>query len=151
MVGWVIPASLKTHDSYLLNHTHAHTHAHWGFSGIQKKILSTQCCHIFYTMGPGPGLVARVLWLYCMQLASSGVGGVRRVQLALLYVGSCVGVLLWMFWMRLESSDIRCGGGASGAIRRRLAAPVAHPQHPMTLAACNTATRHVPPALALTP
>ena len=25
--GWEIPASLKTHDSYLLNHTHAHTHA----------------------------------------------------------------------------------------------------------------------------
>jgi len=34
------------------------------------------------TMGPGPGLVARVLWLYCMRLASSGVGGVRRVRLA---------------------------------------------------------------------
>ena len=35
-------------------------------------------------MGPGPGLVARVLWLYCMRLASlaSGVGGVRRVRLA---------------------------------------------------------------------
>jgi len=32
-----------------------------------------------------------------------------------------------------------------------LAAPVAHPKHPMTLAACNTATRHVPPALALAP
>ena len=30
-----------------------------------------------------------------------------------------------------------------------LAAPAARPQHPMTLAACNTATRHVPPALAL--
>ena len=27
----------------------------------------------------------------------------------------------------------------------------ARPQHPMTLAACNTATRHVPPALALAP
>jgi len=26
--------------------------------------------------------VARVLWLYCMRLASSGVGGVRRVRLA---------------------------------------------------------------------
>jgi len=36
---------------------------------------------------------------------------------------------------------------------RRLAAPAACPQHPMTLtlAACNTATRHVPPALALAP
>jgi len=34
------------------------------------------------TKGPGPGLVARVLWLYCMRLASSGVGGVRRVRLA---------------------------------------------------------------------
>jgi len=32
-----------------------------------------------------------------------------------------------------------------------LAAPAARPQHPMTLAACNTATRHVPPALALAP
>jgi len=32
------------------------------------------------------------------------------------------------------ASIIRCGGGASGAVRR-LAAPVAHPQHPMTLAA----------------
>ena len=30
-----------------------------------------------------------------------------------------------------------------------LAAPAARPQHPMTLAACNTATRHVPPDLAL--
>jgi len=38
-------------------------------------------------MGPGPGLVAHVLWRYCMRLASSGVGGVRRVRLALLYVG----------------------------------------------------------------
>jgi len=35
-----------------------------------------------WTMGPGPGLVARVVWLYCMRLASSGVGGVRRVRLA---------------------------------------------------------------------
>jgi len=35
---------------------------------------------------------------------------------------------------------------ASGAVRRlRLAAPAARRQHPMTLAACNTATRHVPP------
>jgi len=34
-------------------------------------------------MGLGPGLVARVLWLDCMRLASSGVGGgVRRVRLA---------------------------------------------------------------------
>ena len=32
-----------------------------------------------------------------------------------------------------------------------LAAPAARPQHPMTLAACNTATRHAPPALALAP
>ena len=32
-----------------------------------------------------------------------------------------------------------------------LAAPAARPQHPMTLAACNTSTRHVPPALALAP
>ena len=34
------------------------------------------------TMGQGPGLVAHVLWRYCMRLASSGVGGVRRVRLA---------------------------------------------------------------------
>jgi len=34
------------------------------------------------TMGPGPGLVAHVLCRYCMRLASSGVGGVRRVRLA---------------------------------------------------------------------
>ena len=31
------------------------------------------------TMGPGPGLVARVVCLYCMRLASSGVGCVHRV------------------------------------------------------------------------
>jgi len=37
-----------------------------------------------------------------------------------------------MFWMRLASSGV--GGGALGAVRR-LAAPVAHPQHPMTLTA----------------
>ena len=55
--------------------------------------------------------MARVLWLYCMRLASSGVGGVRRVRLASLYVGSCVGVL-WMFWMRPASS--RVGGGCIG-------------------------------------
>ena len=104
-----------------------------------------------YTMGPGPGLVTHVLWRYCMRLASSGVGGVRRVRLALLYVGSCVGVLWMMFWMRLASSvRFRCGGGALGAVRR-LAAPAARPQHPMTLAACNTATSHAPPALALAP
>jgi len=49
------------------------------------------------------------------------------------------------------ASIMRCGGGgASGAVRR-LAAPAARPQHLMTLAACNTATRHVPPALALAP
>ena len=107
-------------------------------------------------MGPGPGLVAHVMWRYCMRLASSGVGGVRRVRLALLYVGSCscVGVVWMMFWMRLgASSVIRCVGGvhrASGAVGR-LAAPAARRQHPMTLAACNTAIRHVPPALALAP
>jgi len=63
-----------------------------------------------YTMGPGPGLVARVLWLYCMRLASSAVGGVRRVRLAFLYVGSCVGVLWMMFGMRLASSGAGVGG-----------------------------------------
>jgi len=34
------------------------------------------------------------------------------------------------------SISIRCGEFTSGAVRR-LAAPVAHPQHPMTLAACS--------------
>ena len=56
---------------------------------------------------------AHVLWRYCMRLASSGVGGVRRVRLALLYVGSCVSVLWMMFWMRLASSGV-CGGGPLG-------------------------------------
>ena len=55
------------------------------------SVLSADCrprssiiysIYIYYTMGPGPGLVARVLWLYWMRLASSGVGGVRRVRLA---------------------------------------------------------------------
>ena len=41
-----------------------------------------------------------------MRLASSGVGGVQRVRLALLYVGSCVGVLWVMFWMRLATSGV---------------------------------------------
>jgi len=67
------------------------------------------CSKILATMRPGPGLVAHVLWRYCMRLASSGVGGVRRARLALLYVGSCVGVLWMMFWMRLASSGV-CGG-----------------------------------------
>ena len=49
------------------------------------------------------------------------------------------------------ASIIRCGGGSASGAVRRLAAPAARPQHPMTLAACNTATRHVPPALALAP
>ena len=109
-----------------------------------------------YTMGPGPGLglVTHVLWRYCMRLASSGVDGVRRVRLALLYVGSGVGVLWMMHDDVLDAASImRCVGGvhrASGAVRR-LAAPAAHRQHLMTLAACNTATRHAPPALALAP
>jgi len=107
--------------------------------------------YILYTMGRGRGVVAHVLWQYCMRLASSGVGGVRRVRLASLYVGSCVGVLWMMFWMRLASSGVWGGvHQASGAVRR-LAAPAARRQHPMTLAACNIATRHVPPALALAP
>ena len=42
---------------------------------------------LILNMGPGPGLVAHVLWRYCMRLASSGVGGMRRVRLALWYVG----------------------------------------------------------------
>jgi len=70
------------------------------------------CIYILWAMGPGAGLVAHVLWRYCMRLASSGVGGVRRVRLALLYVGSCVGVLWMMFWMRLSSSGV--WGGCIG-------------------------------------
>jgi len=46
---------------------------------------------VYSTMGPGPGLVAHVLWRYCMRLASLGVGGMRRVRLALMCVGSCAG------------------------------------------------------------
>jgi len=46
------------------------------------------------------------LWRSCMRLTSSGVGGVRRVRLALLYVGSCVGVLWMMFWMRQASPGV---------------------------------------------
>ena len=72
-------------------------------------LLSIMKYKYIITMGPGPGLVAHVLWRYCMRLASSGVGGVRRARLALLYVGSCVGVLWMMFWMRLASSGV-CGG-----------------------------------------
>ena len=61
-----------------------------------------------------------------MRLASSGVGGVRRVRLALLYGGSCVGVLWMMFWMRLSSSGVwggcighRCRPKASRTRRTR--------------------------------
>ena len=50
---------------------------------------------------------------------------------------------------------IGCGVCASGAVRYITPATPAthtHTQHPMTLGgACNTATRHVPPALALAP
>jgi len=51
------------------------------------------------------------------------------------------------------ASVIGCGVCALGAVRYiTLATPAAHPQHPMTLGgACNTATRHVTPALALAP
>jgi len=69
------------------------------------------------------------------------------------------------------ASVIACWGCATGAASLRtapasrtstkhrhsyqhtitIAASAAHPQHPMTLAACNTATRHVQPALALAP
>ena len=60
-----------------------------------KLKLKTET-EIYNNMGPGPGLVTHVLWRYCMRLASSGVGGVRRVRLALLYVGrgvwgGCIG------------------------------------------------------------
>ena len=76
-------------------------------------------------MGPGPGLVAHVLWRYCMRLASSGVGGMRRVRLVLLYVGSCVGVLWMMFWMRLASSQVwgACIGCRPKASRTRRTPP----------------------------
>ena len=70
-----------------------------------KLKLKTET-EIYNNMGPGPGLVTHVLWRYCMRLASSGVGGVRRVRLALFYVGSCVGVLWMMFWMQLASSGV---------------------------------------------
>jgi len=67
-------------------------------------------------MGPGPELVARVLWLYCMRLASSGVGGVRRVRLALLYVGIAVSVSCGCSDVLVldAASIIRCGGGCIG-------------------------------------
>jgi len=96
---------------------------------ICKYCIHIVCVNVIlyiYTMGPGPGLVARVLWLYCMRLASSGVGGVRRVRLALLYVGSCVGVL-WMFWMRLASSVVGLWGGCIGC---RPKASRTHRTHP---------------------
>ena len=54
--------------------------------------------------------MARVLWLYCMRLASSGVGGdVRRVQLYH-YHGMLVAVSVssWMYCMRLASSGVGC-------------------------------------------
>jgi len=41
-----------------------------------------------------------------MRLASSGVGGVRRVRLALLYVGSCIGVLWMMLYIQLHSTFV---------------------------------------------
>ena len=99
-IYYIISIYIYVH-TYIYIYTHTHTHIY---------------IYIYiYTMGPGPGLVARVVWLYCMRLASSGVGGVRRVRLALLYVGSCVGVL-WMFmmdgmfWMRLASSGVPSEG-----------------------------------------
>ena len=86
-------------------------------------------------MGPGPGLVAHVLWRYCMRLTSSGVGGVRPV---------------WLAFGRHPMPDAPPPTHLylyQHTITLALAAPAARPQHPMTLAACNTATRHVPPAL----
>jgi len=129
--------------------THIHIHIYICTRQLQLRAQHVYAhMHIYfirdiiYTIGAGPGLVARVLWLYCMRLASSGVGvgGVRRVRLALLlnkllllYVGSgCVGVL-WIFWVLDAASIIRCRGGAWGAVRRLAApVPVAHPQHPIT-------------------
>ena len=66
---------------------------------LQLTTLTTRTSELaasICTMGPGPGLVAHVVWRYCMRLASSGVGGVRRVRLVLLYVGrgvwgGCIG------------------------------------------------------------
>ena len=104
------------------------------------------------TMGPGPGLVAHVLWRYCMQLASSGVGGVRRVRLAFGRHpdARCTPPTHLMMLAASRTSSTRHRRSYQHTIT--LAAPAARPQHPMTLAACNTAaTRHVPPALALAP
>ena len=105
------------------------------------------------TMGPGPGLVAHVLWRYCMRLASSGVGGVRRVRLAFSLRTApdarCIPPTHLMMLAASRTSSTRHRHSYQHTIT--LAAPAARRQHPMTLAACNTATRHVPPALALAP
>ena len=101
------------------------------------------------TMGPGPGPVARVLWLYCMRLASSGVGGLRRVRLAFGRHPMHPPPHLMMLAVAASRTSTRHRHSYQHTIT--LAAPVAHPQYPMTLAACNTATRRVPPALALAP
>ena len=76
-------SSVSTRPRRLRRGRHEYLIYSFFFGGVNIDIL------IFFpppaeydTMGPGPGLVARVLWLYCMRLASSGVGGVRRVRLA---------------------------------------------------------------------
>ena len=51
-------------------------------------------------------------------IASSGVGGVRRVRLAVWYVGSGSCVSECLVDVLDAASIIRCGGGASGAVRR---------------------------------
>jgi len=51
-------------------------------------------------------------------------------------------------WWHMSCGDIAHAASVIGCLRT---APAARPQHPMTLAACNTITRHVPPALALAP
>ena len=63
-----------------------------------KRFLKQGATRIYILWGQGQGwwLVAHVLWRYCMRLASPGVGGVRRVRLALLlYVGRGV----WGGWI----------------------------------------------------
>ena len=108
-----------------------------------------RAAHRPQTMGPGPGLVAHVLWRYCMRLASSRVGGVRRVRLAFGRhpMPDAPPPTHLMMLAASRTSSTRHRHSYQHTIT--LAAPTARRQHPMTLAACNTATRHVPPALAL--
>ena len=101
------------------------------------------------TMGPGPGLVAHVLWRYCMRLAASVIGCWRRAAGAASLRTAPDAPPPHLMMLAASRTSTRHRHSYQYTIT--LAAPVAHPQHPMTLAACNTATRHVPPALALAP